>query len=161
MEPAQHGRPAGRGARHAPNDLLMNFKAVMQAAQEACDKGKDQGCIDRYVDRHFVALPERMKAIAETHRRNVQRYASDYLRTPTTPPLAIDAGAKIFYLRTSRSPTASATTAPATTAKPPAASTSRPCGARALQQVCSTTGRRAARSHPAQRLPVPARQPAA
>ena len=89
--------PLAEVRAHAPNDLLMNFK-VMQAAQEACDKGKDQGCIDRYVERHFVALPERMKAIAETHRRNVQRYASDYLRTPTTPPLAIDAGAKIFYL---------------------------------------------------------------
>ena len=82
---------------HAPNDLLMNFK-VIQAAQEACDKGKDQACVDRYVDKHFVALPARIKAVAEQQREHVRRYVTDYRRTVTVPPLPIDPQAQIFYL---------------------------------------------------------------
>jgi len=88
--------PLAEVRRHAPNDLLVNFK-VLQAAQADCDKGKDTACVDRYMDRHFVPLEQRMKAIAESHRAHLKTYARDYRRRSDMAPLAIDAGADIFY----------------------------------------------------------------
>ncbi len=82
--------------QHAPNDLLANFDAVA-AAQDACSMGSDQACVDRELDRRFVALPARLARVETEHRRHLQRYLA--YRPPSPPaPLLIDAGARIHYL---------------------------------------------------------------
>ena len=65
--------------RHSLYDLLMNF-GVIQAAQDACDQGRDQACVDRQLEQHFVPLNSRMDVIAAQHRKNVDSYAADYRR---------------------------------------------------------------------------------
>ncbi|WP_418316284.1 phospholipase D-like domain-containing protein [Piscinibacter sakaiensis] len=82
--------------QHAPNDLLENFD-VVTAAQDRCQMGRDRGCLDRELDRHFVALPARLQKVAEQHRRLLQRYLSEHRPAATPAPMAIDAGARIVY----------------------------------------------------------------
>ncbi len=88
--------PLAEVRRHAPNDLLMNFK-VLTAAQATCNQGKDQACVDRYVDKHFVPLAARMQAVARAHKQHLHDYTTKYRRHADWAPLAIDAGANIFY----------------------------------------------------------------
>ncbi len=83
--------------QHAPNDLLENFD-VVAAAQDACQMGSDQACVDRELDRRFVALPARLARVKAEHRQRLQRYVSDYRPAVEPPPLLIDAGATIHYL---------------------------------------------------------------
>lgn len=83
--------------RHAPNDHLMNFD-VFNAAQEACKQGSDKACVDRYVDRHFVALDRRMEAAGKQHVQHLQRYRSEYRALAGSAPRDIDAQASIHYL---------------------------------------------------------------
>ncbi|TVT71844.1 MAG: hypothetical protein FHP92_16835 [Denitromonas halophila] len=83
--------------QHAPNDLLENF-AVVEAAQTACNKGQDAACVDRYLAKHFVALPARLKAAGEQHRARLKKHARDYRPSVAPKPLLIDAGARIDYL---------------------------------------------------------------
>lgn len=83
--------------QHAPNDLLENFEAVT-AAQDACQRGSDQACVDRELSRRFVALPARLAKVGEAHRRHLQRYITEYRPAPEPAPLRIDAGARIHYL---------------------------------------------------------------
>ena len=83
--------------RHAPNDLLMNFD-VLQAAQDACDQGENADCVDRYLEKRFLPLDARMKAVAARHREQLRRYAGRYRAAILPAPLRIDAGARIFYL---------------------------------------------------------------
>ncbi|QID19429.1 hypothetical protein G3580_18490 [Nitrogeniibacter mangrovi] len=88
--------PLAEVRRHAPNDLLMNFK-VLTAAQAACDKGQDAACVDRYVDRHFVPLEARMQAVAKAQQQHLREYMTKYRPRSDWAPLTIDAGANIFY----------------------------------------------------------------
>ncbi|MEO8280402.1 MAG: phospholipase D-like domain-containing protein [Ideonella sp.] len=89
--------PLAEVRQHAPNDLLENFDAVT-AAQDACQKGSDQACVDRELDRRFVALPARLDKVAAEHRLHLQRYVTEYRPVAAPPPLMIDAGASIHYL---------------------------------------------------------------
>ncbi|MDO9600662.1 MAG: phospholipase D-like domain-containing protein, partial [Azoarcus sp.] len=82
---------------HAPNDLLMNFDAL-QAAQDACNQGKDQTCVDRQLDRHFRPLAARMQTVADRHRQHLRRYAAEYRAAQAPAPLRIDDDASVFYL---------------------------------------------------------------
>ncbi len=82
---------------HAPNDLLANFD-VLQAAQEACNQGKDTACVDRLVEQRFVPLAARLQAAGERHRMQLSRHAAEYRPLVSAPPLTIDATAQIFYL---------------------------------------------------------------
>lgn len=83
--------------QHAPNDLLENFDAVA-AAQDGCQKGSDQACVDRELNLRFVALPARLDKVAAEHRRHLQRYVAEHRPAAEPPPLRIDAGASIHYL---------------------------------------------------------------
>lgn len=82
--------------QHAPNDVLMNFD-VVQAAQDACAQGKNEACVDRYLDTYFAPLPARMKTVAADHRKHLRRYAKDYRRAKAPVPTTVDDGASIFY----------------------------------------------------------------
>lgn len=83
--------------RHAPNDLLENFDAL-SAALAACNEGRDRACVDREVERRFLALPARMQAIAQSHREHLARFASVYKPRPALAPLVVDPGARIHYI---------------------------------------------------------------
>lgn len=82
---------------HAPNDLLMNFDAL-QAAQDACNQGKDQACVDRQLDRRFRPLAARMQTVADRHRQQLRRYTAEYRAARAPAPLRIDDDARIYYL---------------------------------------------------------------
>lgn len=84
--------------RHAPNEHLANF-AVFDAAQEACAKGSDTVCVDRYLARHLRPLEQRMETIARQHRENLQRFRSEYRPAIAAAPRPIDAQAAIHYLQ--------------------------------------------------------------
>ncbi|MEO8249803.1 MAG: phospholipase D-like domain-containing protein [Burkholderiales bacterium] len=83
--------------QHAPNDLLENF-SVLTAAQDACGQGREQVCVDREVNQHFVPLDRRLAIIGAEHNRRVRRYATDYHPAAEPAPMPIDAGATIHYL---------------------------------------------------------------
>lgn len=83
--------------RHAPNELLENFD-VVDAAQGACDQGRDGACVDAYLDRHLVPLAQRMARVAEAHRDHLQRYASQYRRAQDGTRFMLDDGARVHYL---------------------------------------------------------------
>ncbi|KAA3654645.1 MAG: hypothetical protein DWQ11_03675 [Proteobacteria bacterium] len=83
--------------QHAPNDLLMNFD-VLDAAQAACQAGRDGACVDRYLARHFVPLADRLTAVGRQHRAAMATYARDYRPAAAPEPLALDAGARLDYL---------------------------------------------------------------
>ncbi|MCB1887489.1 MAG: hypothetical protein KDH20_07770 [Rhodocyclaceae bacterium] len=81
----------------APNDLLENFEAL-NAAQVACDEGRDTACVDRELAASFVPLEARIARIAAAHQAQVARYQDDY--TPEVPGqrITLDPGAEIHYL---------------------------------------------------------------
>ncbi len=81
---------------HAPNDVLVNFDALT-AAQDACSAGRDVACVDREVERRFVALPQRLQRADEQHRARLARLAADYRPLQAPAALRIDAGARFHY----------------------------------------------------------------
>ena len=83
--------------QHAPNDLLENF-GVVEAAQAACSQGKDAGCVDHYLETHFVPVSARLDVIGEQHRARLKKHARDYRPSVAPKPLLIDAGARLDYL---------------------------------------------------------------
>ncbi|MCB1906594.1 MAG: hypothetical protein KDH15_04435 [Rhodocyclaceae bacterium] len=82
---------------HAPNDLLVNFD-IIEAAQVACNRGRDEGCLDRYLDKHMLGMDERMDHIAQTHRQRLETFRKAYRPAPTDGGLALDAAARIHYV---------------------------------------------------------------